>query len=159
MGPKAATWPWDSFMTEANGEMHVLGSGTCDEDGSHGWIPSAVGSPRARQLTGNMIRECSREATESRHVDGIVRTLEKVIHGMVAALQAAEKMTGGPVEPPSPNKKPPFDSTSKDPHDAVKIYRRAAEQGKAQGQFSLGWCCENGWGMHQDLAAAFKWYN
>ena len=42
--------------------------------------------------------------------------------------------------------------------EAVKWYRKAAEQGDAQAQFNLGWCYDNGYGVKQDYAEAVKWY-
>ncbi len=42
--------------------------------------------------------------------------------------------------------------------DAVKWYRRAAEQGNALAQFNLGVMYANGQGVAQDYAEAVKWY-
>jgi TPR repeat protein len=41
---------------------------------------------------------------------------------------------------------------------AVSGYRKAAEQGDADAQYSLGFAYENGRGVTQDYAAAFSWY-
>ncbi len=42
--------------------------------------------------------------------------------------------------------------------EAAMWYRKAAEQGYAAAQFSLGWCYYNGQGVKQDYAEAVKWY-
>jgi TPR repeat protein len=42
--------------------------------------------------------------------------------------------------------------------EAVKWYRKAAEQGHADAQNNLGFCYEKGWGVEQDYAEAVKWY-
>jgi TPR repeat protein len=42
--------------------------------------------------------------------------------------------------------------------EAVKWYRKAADQGYAMAQFSLGIMYENGQGVPQDYAEAAKWY-
>ena len=42
--------------------------------------------------------------------------------------------------------------------EAVKWYRRAAEQGDATGQANLAACYENARGVEQDLKEAVKWY-
>ena len=42
--------------------------------------------------------------------------------------------------------------------EAVKWYRRAAEQGHAKAQNWLGWCYKNGKGVKVDLAESAKWY-
>ena len=47
---------------------------------------------------------------------------------------------------------------SKDYAEAVKWYRKTAEQGNASAQFSLGYCYKNGQGVTQDYAEAVKWY-
>jgi hypothetical protein len=41
---------------------------------------------------------------------------------------------------------------------AAGWYRKAAEQGYADGQFNLGWCYENGRGVPRDLDEARRWY-
>jgi len=46
----------------------------------------------------------------------------------------------------------------KDYAEAVKWYRKAAEQGDADGQCNLGVMYENGYGVTQDYAEAVKWY-
>ena len=43
--------------------------------------------------------------------------------------------------------------------EAVKWYRKAAEQGFRYAQFSLGWCYENGKGVDQSYEEAVKWYS
>ncbi len=47
---------------------------------------------------------------------------------------------------------------SQDYAKAVKWYRKAAEQGDAEGQFNLGIMYYNGQGVSQDYAEAVKWY-
>jgi tetratricopeptide (TPR) repeat protein len=42
--------------------------------------------------------------------------------------------------------------------EAVKWYRKAAEQGNAVAQNNMGWCYANGIGVDQDYAEAAKWY-
>ena len=42
--------------------------------------------------------------------------------------------------------------------EAVKWYRKAAEQGLAEAQINLGYCYENGQGVPQDCTEAVKWY-
>ena len=42
--------------------------------------------------------------------------------------------------------------------EAVKWYRKAAEQGFAKGQYNLGRSYHNGQGVPQDYKEAFKWY-
>ena len=42
--------------------------------------------------------------------------------------------------------------------EAVKWYRKAAEQGFADAQNSLGFCYENGEGVTKDILEAVKWY-
>ena len=41
--------------------------------------------------------------------------------------------------------------------EAVKWFRKSAEQDNAHGQNALGLCYNNGWGVVQDYAEAFKW--
>ena len=45
-----------------------------------------------------------------------------------------------------------------DDAEAVKWYRKAAEQGLASAQFNLGQMCALGRGVPQDDAEAVKWY-
>ena len=42
--------------------------------------------------------------------------------------------------------------------EAVKCYRKAAEQGDAAAQYNLGVIYYNGEGVTQDYAEAVKWY-
>jgi TPR repeat protein len=42
--------------------------------------------------------------------------------------------------------------------EAVKWWRKAAEQGDAEAQYNLGYMYGNGWGVTQDFAEALKWY-
>jgi len=42
--------------------------------------------------------------------------------------------------------------------EAVKWYRKSAEQGDAYGQFTLGWMHQNGKGVTQDYSEAVKWF-
>ena len=46
----------------------------------------------------------------------------------------------------------------KDFAEAVKWYRKAAEQGHAPAQYELGKCYEKGEGVEQDYTEAFKWF-
>ena len=46
----------------------------------------------------------------------------------------------------------------KDPREAVKWYRKAAEQGHATAQVGLGWCYYEGGGVEKDPREAVKWY-
>ena len=48
--------------------------------------------------------------------------------------------------------------TKRDDSEAVKWYRKAAEQGFAAAQFELAGCCIDGFGMKQDKTEAFEWY-
>ncbi len=43
--------------------------------------------------------------------------------------------------------------------EAVKWYRKAAEQGNAGAQFNLGVMYDNGQGVPQDYVQAHMWYN
>ncbi|WP_052046260.1 tetratricopeptide repeat protein [Candidatus Paracaedibacter symbiosus] len=47
---------------------------------------------------------------------------------------------------------------TKDDTEAVKWYRKAADQGHAEAQFSLGYCYNNGEGVTKDYTEAVKWY-
>jgi hypothetical protein len=51
------------------------------------------------------------------------------------------------------------DGVFRDNQQAVVWYRRAAEQGYAEAQFTLGQFYEKGWGVSQDPAQAKKWYS
>ena len=42
--------------------------------------------------------------------------------------------------------------------EAVKLFRKAAEQGYANAQTSLGWMYENGYGVTKDYGEAVRWY-
>lgn len=42
--------------------------------------------------------------------------------------------------------------------EAVKWYRKAAEQGDADAQFSLALCYEKGKGVKKDIPTAISWY-
>jgi hypothetical protein len=42
--------------------------------------------------------------------------------------------------------------------EAMKWYRKAADQGEANAQVSIGWMYSNGLGVKKDDAEAFKWY-
>lgn len=48
---------------------------------------------------------------------------------------------------------------TQDYEEAVKWYRKAAEQGHAYAQYSLGWCYEHGEGVEESMDDAFNWYN
>ncbi|MBQ7217561.1 MAG: SEL1-like repeat protein [Synergistaceae bacterium] len=43
--------------------------------------------------------------------------------------------------------------------EAVKWYRKAAEQGYAMAQFNLGYMYDQGYGVRQDYVGAVKWYH
>jgi TPR repeat protein len=47
---------------------------------------------------------------------------------------------------------------TKDDTEAVKWFRKAAEQGNATGQYNLGIMYENGYGVTKDYSEAVKWY-
>ena len=42
--------------------------------------------------------------------------------------------------------------------EAVKWYRKAADQGHAKAQYNLGWCYANGEGVAKNISEAVKWY-
>ena len=42
--------------------------------------------------------------------------------------------------------------------EAVKWYRKAAEQGDAYAQYNLGLCYKNGYGVPKDISQAVVWY-
>jgi TPR repeat protein len=42
--------------------------------------------------------------------------------------------------------------------EAVKWYRKSAEQGNPKGQHDLGWMYKNGYGVEQNYTEAVKWY-
>ena len=46
-----------------------------------------------------------------------------------------------------------------DDAEAVKWYRKAAEQGYAMAQFNLGLMYYNGYGVPQDNVLAYMWWN
>ena len=48
---------------------------------------------------------------------------------------------------------------AKDYAEAVKLYRKAAEQGNASAQFILGNMYSNGEGVPQDYVTAYMWYD
>jgi len=48
---------------------------------------------------------------------------------------------------------------SQDFGEAIKWYKKAADQGNAWGQYYLGWAYANGQGVGQDDDAAVKWYS
>ena len=50
------------------------------------------------------------------------------------------------------------DSISQDYHEAIRWYRKAADQDHAGGQLGLGLCHANGWGTPKDNRAAANWY-
>ena len=47
---------------------------------------------------------------------------------------------------------------AKDEVEAVKWYRKAAEQNYAEAQYNLGVCYANGQGVAKDEAEAVKWF-
>jgi tetratricopeptide (TPR) repeat protein len=46
----------------------------------------------------------------------------------------------------------------KDYAEAMRWYRKAADQGNAAAQENIGWLYHNGWGVAQDYAEAMRWY-
>ena len=42
--------------------------------------------------------------------------------------------------------------------EAVKYFRKSAQQGYANAQYHLGWCYANGEGVEKDLTEAVRWY-
>ena len=50
------------------------------------------------------------------------------------------------------------DGLPQDAAEAVKWYRKAADQGYAKAQYNLGVCYTQGTGGPQDSAEAVKWY-
>ena len=50
------------------------------------------------------------------------------------------------------------EGVNEDAAEAVKRFRKAAEQGHAEAQFMLGACYYNGTGVKKDAAEAVKWY-
>ena len=42
--------------------------------------------------------------------------------------------------------------------EAVKLYRKSAEQGLSAAQNNLGWCYAYGEGVTKDMSEAVKWY-
>ncbi len=46
----------------------------------------------------------------------------------------------------------------KDYAEAVRWYRKSAEQGGASAQYSLGWMYRNGYGVDKDYIEAVRWY-
>ena len=48
---------------------------------------------------------------------------------------------------------------SQDYQEALKWYRKAAQQGFAKAQFNLGVTYFNGWGVSQDFIRAHMWYS
>ena len=45
-----------------------------------------------------------------------------------------------------------------DENEAMKWYRKAAEQSHAESQYKLGECYRYGWGLEKDEVEAMKWY-
>jgi len=52
----------------------------------------------------------------------------------------------------------PKDRATQDHAKAARWYRKAAEQGVAGSQFSLGFMYDNGLGVSQDHAQATRWF-
>lgn len=50
------------------------------------------------------------------------------------------------------------EGVARDPGQALRWFRAAAEQGEPYGQFALGYVYEHGLGAAPDLAAAVRWY-
>ena len=51
-----------------------------------------------------------------------------------------------------------FGGVSQDAAEALKWYRKAAEQGNVRAQYHLGYCYFKGQGVAQDYVEAFRWY-
>src|ERR1039457_360923 len=51
-----------------------------------------------------------------------------------------------------------FGGVSQDAAEALKWYRKAAEQGNVRAQYHLGYCYFKGQGVTQDYVEAFRWY-
>ena len=51
------------------------------------------------------------------------------------------------------------EGVAKDATEAVKWYRKAAEQGDARAQYNLGLCYDNGDGVTKDDVIAYMWHN
>lgn len=47
----------------------------------------------------------------------------------------------------------------KNQREAVRWYRKSAEQGYATAQFNLGLCYEKGTGVQKSFVEAYKWFN
>ena len=50
------------------------------------------------------------------------------------------------------------EGVKKDPGKAVEWWRKAASQGEAEAQYSLGLMDEKGFGVRQDLRKATEWF-
>jgi TPR repeat protein len=51
------------------------------------------------------------------------------------------------------------EGVEKDTVEAMKWYRKAAEQNYAEGQFTVGACYAGGHGVEKDYTEAYAWYN
>ncbi|MFO7642063.1 MAG: serine/threonine-protein kinase, partial [Candidatus Competibacteraceae bacterium] len=71
---------------------------------------------------------------------------ERALHGILAG-----------TAPPPPTE-PARRGVAQDDAEAVRWYRRAAEQGDAEAQANLGWMYLQGRGVAQDHAEAVRWY-
>ena len=80
-----------------------------------------------------------------------------------------ETLTAKPVEQKAASKPSTVDAAkyyndgvkaynAKNYTEAVRLYRIAAEQGYADAQNNLGYCCERGLGVEKNLTEAVKWY-
>ena len=50
------------------------------------------------------------------------------------------------------------DGVAKDLEEAIKWWRKAADQGDANAQFNLGWAYSNGEGVAKDSEEAAEWF-
>ena len=62
------------------------------------------------------------------------------------------------ITPSEANAKADAAYNKKDYSEAVKWYRKAAEQGNAWAEFRLGWCYKKGYGVSKSWSEAVKWY-
>ena len=47
---------------------------------------------------------------------------------------------------------------TKNDSEAIKWYKKSAEQGIAKAQFNMGLCYYNGWGIAKNYSEAVKWF-
>lgn len=96
-------------------------------------------------LAVGLVRASAEEPKSEKNVAETMRNLAEQGNTMAQCLLAGMYLRGDNVVP-------------KDYVEAVKWYRKAAEQGLAGAQFSLGDCYDKGVGVQQDMVEAMKWY-